>query len=534
MSLQARRRSREPSATIRILLAVASFLIYACAVPALHQHRTAPFVPEREAFAAAVSTTVFGAPLGTMYSGVEARFRDANTPLETALKQTVSEATAPGVVVPDGGKDGNGIGYLVLTTGAMFVFGASTAAPILGMLALMAVSGAALLWRFGARSAVVVLLYFVALTLLLFTPAVWEPIVASEVPIGGIRYFCVVGTLPAFHLAAEFLDVGGPHEQSGWRRYSSLFVQTAILVLAVLTRTSNAGLVAALALIWLYGLSRHRWDFSDVQRHLAEAAFVAVTAGGLFAAVVALLPPHSFSDGRITGMAWHRALISLGLNPEWPFGNMPEMYDCDYAEVPGLRLKPGILDANGGCIWIHYAHAHGIQAYPVQPAPIEAAEREAFFNIVRLYPRQVWDTYFHYKSSMLAAEIEQAVYPKFALTKYSPRLRGLFVAAFAVLLAFVAIPHAAPDPVRSLPFARLALTFGLSAVPGYYIAWPGTSQTFDLKLYTLLVFGGLLNAFAEWIKRGLAIQANRGSASFGIVEPQFDSPNDTLGGDLGV
>jgi hypothetical protein len=532
--MQARRRSREPGATIRVLLAVASFLIYAFAVLDLDQYRTAPFVPEREAFAAAVSTAVFGAPLGTMYSGVEARLRDANTPLETALKQTVGGEVAPGVVVPDGGKDGNGIGYLVLTTGAVYVFGASTAAPILAMLALMAVSGAALLGRFGARSAVVILFYFVALTLLLFTPAVWEPRVASEVPIGGVRYFCVVGTLPAFHLAAEFLDLGGPLRQVGWQRFCLLAVQTAVLVLAVLTRTSNVGLVAALALIWLYAISRHRQDFSGIRRRLADGAFVAATAGGLFGLIVALLPPLSFSEGRITGMAWHRALISLGINSAWPFGNLREMYDCDYAEVPGLRLEPGLSDANGGCIWIHYAHAHDIQAYPVQPTSIEAAEREAFFNIVRLYPRQVWETYSHYKSSMLAAEIENAIYPKFALKKYSPLLRGLFFAAFAVLLAFVIIPTAAPDPVGCLPFARIALIFGVSAFPGYYIAWPGTSQTFDLKLYTLLVFGGLLNAFAEWIKRGLLAQPDHGRVPVDIAESQFDSQSNTLGGDLGA
>jgi hypothetical protein len=524
--MQVWRRSREPGGTIRVLLAVASFLIYTCAVLALHQHRTAEFVPEREAFAAAVSTTVFGAPLGTMYSGVTARIRDPNTPLETALKQTVGGEVAPGVLVANGGMDGNGIGYIVLTTAAMFVFGANAACPILAMLALMAFSSAALLWRFGAQSAVVILLYFVALTLLLFTPAVWEPRVAPGIPIGGIRYFCVVATLPAFHLAAEFFDVGGPHKRIGWRRFSSLAVQTAIFVLAVLTRTSNAGLVAALALIWLYGLSRHHRDFSNIRRHLASGAFVAVMGGGLFGLIVMFLPAHYFSEGRISGVAWHRAFISLGLNPTWPFGNLRETYNCDYAEAPGGRLEPGLLDANGWCIWVHYAHAHGIQASPMPPASSESAEREAFFNVARLYPRQVWETYFHYKSSMLAAEIEQAIYPKFALTKYSPLLRGLFVAAFAVLLAFFVIPTAALDPVRSLPFARMALTFGLSAFPGYYIAWPGTSQTFDLKLYTLLVFGGLLNAFAEWIKRGLAVRENPGGASFGIVEPQLEARDD--------
>jgi hypothetical protein len=526
VSMQAWERLREPGGTIRALLAVASFLIYACAVLALHQHRSEPFIPEREAFAGAVSTTVFGAPLGTMYSGVETRLRDAKTPLETALRQTVGGEVAPGAVVPDGGMDGNGIGYLLLTTGAMFVFGASTAAPILAMLALMAVSGAALLSRFGARSATVILLYFVALTLLLFTPPVWEPIVASEVPIGGIRYFCVVGTLPAFHLAAEFLDVGGSSRGRGWSRFCLLTVQTVILVLAVLTRTSNVALVTALALIWLYALPKRRPDISWIRRHLASGAFVAVTAGVLFGLILVLLPPQYLSEGRITGMTWHRALISLGLNPTWPFGSLRQMYDCDYPEVPGRRLEPGLLDANGGCIWVHYAHIHNIQAYPVPPAPIESAEREAFFNIVRLYPRQVWVTYFHYKSSMLAAEIEQAIYPKFALSKYSPLLKGMFVAASAVLLAFLVIPTTAPDSVPSLPFARLALTFGLSAFPGYYIAWPGTSQTFDLKLYTLLVFGGLLNAFAEWIKRGLAVRENPDGASFGIVEPQLEARKD--------
>jgi len=343
----------------------------------------------------------------------------------------------------------------------------------------------------------------------------------------------MVGMLPAFHIAAEFLDGGGLHRRIGWWRFCLLAVQTGILVLAVLTRTSNAGLVAALVLIWLYSLSKHRRDFSVIRRHLASGAFVAVTAGGLFSLVVMLLPPQYFSEGRVTGMAWHRALISLGIHPEWPFGKLPEMYDCDYAEVPGLRLQPGILDANGGCIWIHYAHAHNIQAYPVEPAPLEAAEREAFFNIVRLYPREVRETYSQYKSSMLAAEIENAIHRKFALTKYSPLLRGLFVAAFAVLLAFLVIPTTAPDPVRSLPFTRLALIFGLSAVPGYYIAWPGTAQTFDLKLYTLLVFGGLLNAFAEWIKHGLAVQPYRDGVPVGIVEAQFGRPNETLGGDLG-
>ena len=101
---------------------------------------------------------------------------------------------------------------------------------------------------------------------------------------------------------------------------------------------------------------------------------------------------------------------------------------------------------------------------------MEAAERDALFSIVHLYPRQVWDTYFYYKSSMLAAEIEQAMYPKFDLSKYTSLLRGLFWTAFAILLAFLVIPSIAPDPIRSLRFVGIAVLFALSAFPGYFIA----------------------------------------------------------------
>src|ERR1700674_4247309 len=76
-------------AHLRILLAIASFVIYASAVLALHPDRNNGFVAEREAFAAAVSTTVYQAPLGTIYSGLAKRVRDSNTPLITALEQTV-------------------------------------------------------------------------------------------------------------------------------------------------------------------------------------------------------------------------------------------------------------------------------------------------------------------------------------------------------------------------------------------------------------------------------------------------------------
>ena len=108
-------------AHIGIALVIASFVIYATAVLILWQYSHIPFLPEREAFAAAVSKTHFGAPLGTMYSGPSARIRDPNTPLDAELKQAVGGKIEPGVLLPNGGMDGNGVGYIVLVTGAMVI-----------------------------------------------------------------------------------------------------------------------------------------------------------------------------------------------------------------------------------------------------------------------------------------------------------------------------------------------------------------------------------------------------------------------------
>jgi len=496
-------------AHLRILLAIASFVIYVSAVVGLHPDRN-NFLAEREAFAAAVSSAVYGAPLGTAYLGVATVIHYSDTPLATALEQTAARNVTPGTLLQDGGMEGNGIGYIVLATWSMLIFGPHVFSPILLMLGLMGLSGAAFLWRFGDDQAVVVLLYFFALTLLLFTPVVWAPDVALGLPIGGIHYFAVVGTLPAFHLAAEVVDSSALKLAIGRWRFFRLAVQVVILVLAVLTRTSNASLLGAIGLIWLFILWRNRRDRSRVWRHIGNGAFIAGMAGGFFALIILLLPPNYLGDGRVRGIVWHRVFVGLGLNTAWPFGNLREIYDCNYdPSLPGLALEPGLLDNNGACVWIHYAHTHNLspreQSGAIDSVALyEAVLRDAFINVVRLYPREVLETYIYYKSPMAYAELKSAVEPYFNLNGYSALLKGLFVAAFVnllyFLLAFLVTPSAAPDPARSLRFGGMTLLFALFSFPGYFAAWPGTTQTFDLKLYAILAAGAALNTLVAWVK----------------------------------
>ena len=75
------------------------------------------------------------------------------------------------------------------------------------MLLLMALSAAIFLLRFsGAIYVGVVIVYFTALTIMLFTPLVSIPVMPFKFPLGGIRYFSLVAVLPFFHFVLDLID----------------------------------------------------------------------------------------------------------------------------------------------------------------------------------------------------------------------------------------------------------------------------------------------------------------------------------------
>jgi hypothetical protein len=88
----------------------------------------------------------YGAPLGKVYSGVLDQFLDFKLPLDKTLAQAARQE------VPQAGLLG------------------STALP-------------------RPARAVVAILYFTSLTVMLFTPLVWNPPYALNMTIGDIRYF---------------------------------------------------------------------------------------------------------------------------------------------------------------------------------------------------------------------------------------------------------------------------------------------------------------------------------------------------------
>jgi hypothetical protein len=257
---------------------VLSFFIYACAALLVHGKQRNDFIQERSSLSAAISYVIYDAPLGKVYSGVLAQFLNFQIPLDETLAQSTLHEVAPGVLLGSTA-DGNGIGYIVLTTLSIMLFGAHTYSPVILMLGLMAISGVAFLWRYLREYGAAVVLYFTSLTIMLFTPLVWNPAYSSNMSIGGIRYFSLAAILPAFHLVLEFFDAREWRQRiAGWK-LAPMAIQVVILVLGILIRNGAALLIAVVGGTCLYVAWKNRYQrFATVQVLLKGGYMGAVAA----------------------------------------------------------------------------------------------------------------------------------------------------------------------------------------------------------------------------------------------------------------
>jgi hypothetical protein len=468
---------------IPIGLAALSFFIYACAALIVSRDQQNDFVPERSSIAAAVSNVAYGAPLGKVYSGVLARFLEMELPLDKTMQQAARRDVPPGALVGST-SDGNGIGYIVVASLGMRLFGLHTSSVVLSMLALMGISALAFVWRFRDRHAVVVIAYFTSLTIMLFTPLTSHRDYVLNVGIGGIRYFSLVAILPAFHLLLELAETRpwGPRLARG--EFAAMVVQVAVLVIAILVRNSAAPAIAAVAVGGLLIAWKNRREAGMMTRSLRKLATM-VAVGIAFVGLLVLSVSSSYlTDGRFTETVWHRIFLSYGVSREWPFGNVRELYDCKRYIPEGIVR--GSEDRNAHCIWWDYATKHNI---PVDTAvtktygrEYDVALREAFFNILRLYPGESLRAFFYYKPRFIAWSIAQSLDIK--LTGVQPALIWLLAAALGNLLVFALIPWP-PSSSNSMLVAGATVLFASFSILPYLAVWGLPHTTGDLLLYCI-------------------------------------------------
>jgi len=503
-------------------LVLLSFVVYVSTVFALPQVRNPRYCCEQSSIAAAISNVTYGARLGTLFSGVFDYLVDrADKPLEDALQ----EAKTPGIGLPasppgelfNTTRDGNGVGYPLAATIAFGLFGLHSWALTLFMLVLMGFSAVVFLWRFpGPSSAAVVTLYFATLTVMLFTPLVWDPVIAQQIAVAGIRYFSLVTVLPFFHLILEILEQSPRHSETAKRNATLLGFQTGILVLSVLVRGSALPLVGAIVLVALV-VGCRGWRHQDTRASLlGKIKVMGLVSMGFLATVVLLVPKNYVKQGRFGTVIWQRVTESLGVNPAWPFPGANEMFDCR-KYVPG-GLDPGTSDNNGTCIWIDYITKHGIPIETIADktfgSTYEVALREAFFKLAARYPREVLKTFVYYKPLLIMRAIgrslqfnftgdqSKAMYAdRFTVSPYSPLSIALLLLSLIVVLVFFSVENIRMRDLRLV--AGITVLGALFAVPAYLAAWAMVHTSADLLLYCLMSAGLACGAGVVFIRSRL-------------------------------
>ncbi len=497
------------SVSFGAVLAILSFVIYTSTLFVLPQVRNSLYCCEQNSVAAAISNVKYGARLGSLYSGVyDYLIQQFDKPLEEALRDAQSPevglpAAPPGELFKTT-RDGNGIGYPLVATVAFGLFGLHSWGLILMMLALMALSAAAFLRRFpGPAYRAVVTLYFTTLTFMLFTPLVWDPNYLVQIPVGGIRYFSLVGILAIFHILLELMHEHPVDAGAGKRKSGLLAIQTGILILAILVRGSALPMIGAISLVALAVFLRCRRE--PVQRRvlLKNCKTVGVVSAGFLALVAVLVPPNYLTEGRFGTVIWQRVTESIGVNPAWPFPGTNEMFDCKKSASVGL--EGGASDNNGACIWLDYVAKHNIPIETISDKTFgvlyETAMREAFFKIAARFPGEVLRAFVYYKPQMIVEAIQRslvinltgdqtkAVHPKGpAVLPYPPTALVLLLGSLgAALVFFFSIDV---EPTRDLwQVAGVALLSLLFTIPSYFAAWAMVHTSADLLFYSLFLVG---------------------------------------------
>ena len=499
------------STSIRIGLAIGSFIVYAVAVMALREHRHSEYKAEAFELAAAVSNVVYGAPIGTIYSGLLQPFVYKPIPVQQALQETAGGRSETGPLLM-ANPVGSGISYTVITTLAMRLFGLQLSSLTFALLSLMAISVFAFLLRYRDDRVFVVPLYFFSLTIMLFSPLMTDTFLRDQIPIGGIHYFTLLAILPALHVFWEIAEPAKSDAKARLGNFILLGVQILVLTVVILARGSAGYLVGALAVAFFAVLEARRRHPTEVRNLLRKGAFIAVLSAVLGASFYLSVPQAYKESGRTTGLLWHRVVLSLGANPAWPFGNLRDVYSAcmpyhppQYATPQGL--VPGIRDWNGQCIWEAYALAHGVSPAEmideIYSARYETVLKEAFFAIARAYPMEVFETFIYYKPLRILSSMRTLI--EFGAPGKTPGIKLLLLALALAqgsgLAAFVVFGASGEPEDHMRLLIRALLLFAICDNAPYFVARADPRTAAELLFYIVSGLAVALIAVFETARR---------------------------------
>jgi hypothetical protein len=486
-------------------LVVASFVLYTAAALSLHQAKHIPFyVEEDDPLPAVLSHWIYGLPLGTVDRGLETYFQSPEIrelPADIAVQGAFARGAPPSGNIGLT-SDGIGVGSFVFENIAFFIVGPKAHSLPVFFLSLLGISTAMFLIRFRDHRLVAVPIYFTGTTLLAMTNLSVMPD-AGQVPIGGMRYFAILGILPALHWCFEFLDASESPQPWPTKRSATLAVQTTLMAIGILVRGSPLYLLIIVGISGYVGCCRKRQRtraMSELMRCLIFGAAPLVVAITL---ILAAYPKYA-SAGRTFGNVWHRAFVSFAMtNPNWPFPGLRQTYDCTDIIPEGLsRAAP---DRNGHCIWIVHERRLGVPdaeaGLKTYDGDYEIALRNAFFRLWRDYPLESFLTFFYYKPINISMNTVYSV--KLNTEWLAKKPIRWFVGAQMLILVLLMCLNG--QSFKKIVVASMVFMGGLwaCALMPQWLAWSTPSTATDTTVCALSAFAfGLSAAIA-----GLTLKA---------------------------
>jgi hypothetical protein len=481
-----------------VLLALASFVLYAAGVVLLHQNRTPGWSLEASgALPAAVSYWAYGTPFGAMEHDVWLKFtHPGDASVQDILAATASKSIPPGLVDRTT-LDGGGAGTNVFVTIATGLFGLKLSSLVKLYLVIVGVSATAFIVRFPDRRLFALLIYFLVATVMLLTSLGLSGLAVDQTPIGGQRYFVMVAILCALHIFFEIIDrTAAIGSRRRLANLALLALQALLLFGALLVRSSAGYLLGVLFLVWLWRLYGERRQ-PDQRRTLLRVGTVIVAAFGVYCLFAATALSAYVHNGRILGNVWHRAFISYIFHPDWPFDGLRQVYDCTRYIPEGLNRDN--MDRNGHCVWLVYppnaTRPLGDVIAGTYDGEYEKALRQAFFYVATHYPRQTFELYAIYKTALVENTMLLARHALFHLNR-APAATSLFALAAAQLLVFVAFMVAVARVKRTVVDAPIVIfpLFFIASIPPLYIAWSTLATATDMifLMYSCMLLAALL------------------------------------------
>jgi hypothetical protein len=183
---------------------------------------------------------------------------------------------------------------------------------------------------------------------------------------------------------------------------------------------------------------------------------------------------------------------------------MREKYDCS-AQIPD-GLAPGVLDRNGLCVWDAYGPNRTRSMEEVGnelfDGNYEAALRQAFFDVIRSYPKQAFETFLYFKPKYIIKVIFNTLRPQSWGAAHAIEL--LTVLQIAVFVVFIGVgPAVAPSKVAARQLGVLALLI-VPALAPQLLTFTAAPTAIDMLTYTL---SGCAIVF--WLVVSCAIQLMR-------------------------